>query len=285
MKVHGAVGPPAEASADASAYASADVSAPLTQAPSSRAWWQVLNGSWPLPALLVWAACWAIFAAARWVQINPAIAISAGASAGVLLSLGGGTPWRRVFIAGGFPLSLAASGLAWAVPAWGWLLPLTLLALVYPINAWRDAPLFPTPVGGLAGLARLAVLPGGARVVDAGCGLGAGLFELRREYPAARLEGLEWSWPLRWACARRCRFARIRRADIWAADWSAFDLVYLFQRPESMARAWHKACRELRPGCWLVSLEFPVPGLTPNQTLQCPDGRVAWLYRLPLPAR
>ena len=57
----------------------------------------------------------------------------------------GSTPWRRVFIAAGFPLSLAASGLAGAMPAWGWLLPLALLALVYPMNAWRDAPLFPTP--------------------------------------------------------------------------------------------------------------------------------------------
>ena len=28
-----------------------------------------------------------------------------------------------------------------------------------------------------------------------------------------------------------------RRGDIWAADWSGYELVYLFQRPESMARA------------------------------------------------
>ena len=259
--------------------------ADVTMTQSNRAWWQGLNRLWPLPALLAWSACWAIFAAARWVQADLIIAISVGAAAGVLLSGVGGTPWRRVFIAAGFPLSFAASGLAGALPAWGWLLPLTLLALIYPINAWRDAPLFPTPAGGLAGLAQLAALPGGARVVDAGCGLGAGLRELRREYPGARLEGLEWSWPLRWACALRCPFARVRRADIWVVNWSAFDLVYLFQRPESMARAWDKARRELRPGCWLVSLEFPVPGLTPNQALQCPDGRVAWLYRVPSPAR
>jgi hypothetical protein len=238
-----------------------------------------VNRIWPVPALLAWAACWAAFATARALGAGLTLAMAMGAAAGVMLSALGSTPWRRVFIALGFPLSLAASGLAGAMPAWGWLLPLALLAFVYPINAWRDAPLFPTPAGGLAGLAKLVVLVPDARVVDAGCGLGAGLRELHREYPQARLEGMEWSWPLRWACGLRCRFARVRRADIWAADWSGFDLVYLFQRPESMARAWEKAQRELRPGAWMASLEFEVPGHPPQQTLQCADGRVLWLYR------
>lgn len=240
-----------------------------------------MSRSWPLPALLAWAACWAVFVGVGGLGAMLIVAIGAGAASGAALSLLGNTPWRRVFIALGFPLSLAASGLAAALPTWGWLLPLSLLALVYPMNAWRDAPLFPTPAGGLQGLARLAVLPADARVLDAGCGLGAGLRELQREYPTAQLEGMEWSWPLRWACALRCRFARVRRADIWAADWSGFDLVYLFQRPESMARAWAKARRELRPGSWMASLEFEVAGQLPQQTLQCADGRVLWLYRCP----
>jgi SAM-dependent methyltransferase len=241
----------------------------------------VVNKTWPLPALLAWAACWAVFIGLSSLGVDLMVAMGAGAATGAALSSLGSTPWRRVFIALGFPLSLAASGLASALPAWGWLLPLGLLALVYPMNAWRDAPLFPTPAGGLQGLALLAVLPADARVLDAGCGLGAGLRELQREYPTAHLEGMEWSWPLRWACALRCRFARVRRADIWAADWSTFDLVYLFQRPESMARAWEKARRELRSGSWMASLEFEVAGQAPQQTLQCPDGRVLWLYRCP----
>jgi SAM-dependent methyltransferase len=241
----------------------------------------VVNKTWPLPALLAWAACWAVFIGLSSLGVDLMVAMGAGAATGAALSSLGSTPWRRVFIALGFPLSLAASGLASALPAWGWLLPLGLLALVYPMNAWRDAPLFPTPAGGLQGLALLAVLPADARVLDAGCGLGAGLRELQREYPTAHLEGMEWSWPLRWACALRCRFARVRRADIWTADWSTFDLVYLFQRPESMARAWEKARRELRSGSWMASLEFEVAGQAPQQTLQCPDGRVLWLYRCP----
>ena len=200
---------------------------------------------------------------------------------GAGLALWGATPWRRVFVAVGFPLSLAASGLAGSLPGWVWLLPLVLLVLLYPLNTWRDAPLFPTPTGALQGLDRCVPLPASARIVDAGCGLGAGLIELHRVYPQARIEGLEWSWPLRLACALRCRFAQVRRADIWAADWSAFDLVYLFQRPESMQRAADKAGAELKPGAWMVSLEFEAASLKAQAVLALGEGRKVWAYQAP----
>jgi len=240
---------------------------------------------WPLPALLAWGGAWLVFAALSCLAAPAVLAVTMATLLGAGLATLGGTPWRRVFIAGGFPLSFVASGAAGSVPAWAWLLPLAALAVLYPINTWRDAPLFPTPSGGLAGLAALVPLPPQARIVDAGCGLGAGLRELRREYPAARIEGLEWSWPLRLACAWRCRFAQIRRADIWAADWSVHDMVYLFQRPESMARAADKAARELKHGAWLASLEFEVPMLRPHQVLTCADGRHVWLYQAPFKRR
>ena len=240
---------------------------------------------WPLPALLAWSLGWLLFVGARAAGAPLMVAIATGVAAGAACSAIGSTPWRRIFIASGFPLSLAVSGLADAMPAWGWLLPLALLALVYPINAWRDAPLFPTPAGALDGLAQLAPLPAGARALDAGCGLGDGLRELHRAYPQVELHGLEWSWPLRLACAWRCRFASVRRGDIWAADWSGYALVYVFQRPESMARAADKAARELQPGAWLASLEFDVPGLAATKVLECADGRRVWLYRKPFRQR
>ena len=178
-------------------------------------------------------------------------------------------------------LSLALLGAA-SLPTWAWLVPLALLLLVYPLNAWRDAPLFPTPHHALQSLASQAPLPLGARVLDAGSGVGDGLKALRHAYPAAQLEGIEWSWPLRLLCALRCPWAQVRRADMWAEDWSPYRMVYLFQRPESMARAAAKAQAELATGAWLVSLEFAVPGVLPCAQLRAPGGRVVWLYRMPL---
>jgi SAM-dependent methyltransferase len=239
--------------------------------------------TWPLPALAAWAAAWASFIGLRALGAPTLLALALASGLGIALAVFGTTRWRRLFIAAGFPLSLAASGLAGALPGWAWLMPLVLLVALYPLNTWRDAPLFPTPTGALRGLAALAPLPAQARVLDAGCGLGAGLRELHAEYPTAQLAGLEWSWPLRLACALRCRFASVRRADIWTADWSGHDLVYLFQRPESMARAVDKAARELRPGAWLASLEFEASGLRP--TAQLPGAKPVWLYRAPFVRR
>ncbi len=241
---------------------------------------------WPLPALLVWAFAWALFAALRWIGVPMLFAALAATLSGVSASAAtvlGATRWRRIILAAGFPLSFAASGMAAALPAWTWLLPLALLVALYPLKAWSDAPLFPTPRDALRGLSAVAPLPPGACVVDAGCGLGAGLIELRKVYPQAQLHGLEWSRLLALLCAWRCRFARVERADIWAVDWSGYALVYLFQRPESMARAAAKAGLELRPGAWLVSLEFEVVSCEAHTVLRGADGRAVYVYRAPLP--
>lgn len=245
---------------------------------------RVARWPWPLPALLAWALAWGVFWLGPRAGLAGGLAFAAACAVGVLCSLWGATWWRRLLIGLGFPLSLALTGNL-ALPAWAWLLPLALLLLIYPLHAWRDAPLFPTPLNALQGLAAAAPLPPGALVLDAGCGLGDGLRALRLAYPLATLHGLEWSWPLRLLCGLRCPWAVVRRGDIWAADWRPYRLVYLFQRPESMPRALAKAQAELAPGSWLASLEFEAVDWQPQAVLQVPDGRPLWLYQAPLQMR
>lgn len=247
---------------------------------------------WPLPALLAWGLAWALALALRATSAPLWASLSLPTALGACLALWPGvaaTPWRRVFVAGGFPLSVLAMGQGAGLPAWMWLAPLALLLLAYPVNAWRDAPVFPTPQGALAQLATHIAWPQRPQpplVLDAGCGMGDGLRELRRAFPQAHIEGVEWSW-LWWAVARlRCPWARVHRGDMWAGDWSRCELVYLFQRPESMPRAMDKARREMRPGTWLVSLEFeardakgqPWPA---HARISLAGDRPLWVYRLP----
>lgn len=252
---------------------------------ASPPWWQ----RWPLPAVLAWVGCWCLYLALR-----PHLGLAAAVAAW-LLALGLArrqATWpRRLWVAAGFPLSAALlaaqAGSAWPVwPAWVWLLPPALLLTIYPLRAWRDAPLFPTPPGALHGLARQLPLQAGATVLDAGCGLGHGLTALHTAWPQARICGVEWSLPLALLARWRCRFAQVQHGDMWAAGaWAGADLVYLFQRPESMARAWDKACAEL-PGGWLVSLEFTVPGRRPDLRHALPGAREVLAWRVPgTPAR
>ena len=241
----------------------------------------MLRLAWPVPALLAWAGAWALYIGLPLIGWSQPLALASGLAVGAVSALVGRNWWRRVIVATGFPLSLLVSGAA-AVPPWAWLTLLALLLALYPLHAWRDAPLFPTPARALERLAAQAPLAPHDLVLDAGCGLGHGLRALRRAYPPARLHGIEWSWPL-WAwCRLRCRWAQVRRGDLWVQDWAPYRLVYLFQRPESMARAATKAAAELRRGAWLVSLEFEAPALVADSVLQLADGRSLWLYRQPL---
>ncbi|BDI04441.1 class I SAM-dependent methyltransferase [Sphaerotilus microaerophilus] len=265
---------------------------------------------WPLPALLTWATAWGLFTTLQQLGVATAAAMAAalllGGTAGLGTGLAGHSRWRGWIVAVGFPLSwglhallhglavpaaglgstVAAGGVLGELPAWAWLVPLALFLLAYPLRAWHDAPFFPTPSDALEGLADIAPLPARARILDAGCGLGHGLQALRRAYPSAQLQGVEWSWPLRWLASLRCRWAHIRRGDMWAQSWSGHDMVYLFQRPESMAHAAAKARQEMRPGSWLVSLEFKAPGLRLHAVLQREDARPVWVYAIgPAPRR
>ena len=235
---------------------------------------------WPLPALLAWALAWSLWETARANGLPTAAGFAIATLAAGLFSIGARTRWRLLITLGGFPLSFALSGLAQGLSATLWLLPLALLAAAYPLRAWRDAPLFPTEADALEGLETLVPLPPMARVLDAGCGLGHGLQALQRVWPDAQLEGIEWSWPIRLAAGLRCPWARIRQGDMWAASWAEQDLVYLFQRPESMNRAAEKALAEMRPGSWLVSLEFDVPGMRPHARLQREGHRPVWIYAI-----
>lgn len=244
---------------------------------------------WPLPALLAWTLAWALFVTARQAGLAAGLAWALAALLAAAAATRMAGRWRQLLVAAGFPLSGLALGVS--TPAWLWGLAALPLMLAYPLRAWSDAPFFPTPRRALQPLGEALALPAGARVLDAGCGLGHGLRALHAAWPAARLDGVEWSAPLAWLCARRCHFAQVRRGDMWAPSWQDYDLVYLFQRPESMARALAKARAELRPGGWLVSLEFEVPGAAATLRLPAGRGRSVWCYRMPdarrstLPAR
>ena len=236
---------------------------------------------WPGPALAAWLAGWFVLGAGASVGWKGWTLLAAAWAPSLALAFLVAGRWRRLIAACGLPAALL---LQQGAPAWAWLALAAVLLALYPVSAWRDAPLFPTPPDSLLWLAPRLHLAPGARILDAGSGLGHGLLALRRAFPQALLEGVERSGLLVLACALRRRIrARVRRGDMWAVSWERHELVYLFQRPESMAPAWRKACAEMRPGSWLLSLEFPVPGVVPTHQAgpAAGSGRRVFAYRVP----
>lgn len=246
---------------------------------------------WPLVALWVWAAAWALALALRGLHAPWWACVGAPTVMGIVAALYrpvAATRWRQGWMAAGFPLSVWVMGQsqgAEGAAGW-WLLALAVLLLVYPLGAWRDAPIFPTPRGALRDLGQAAALrnPRG-RVHDAGCGMGDGLLALHAAYPQAQISGVERSWLWRAVAGLRCRFARVQQGDMWADSWHDCELVYLFQRPETMPRALAKAQAEMRDGTWLVSLEFEARDargrvVRPHISLAARGGRTVWVYRI-----
>ncbi len=236
---------------------------------------------WPLPAVGAWGCAWAMFICLVQIQWPSWLALACACVApAAVASLSAG--WtKRVLVLAGFPLSAVLAGQAGMVPPWAWLLPLLLLLAIYPLRAWKDAPVFPTDADALRGLAERCPMATPPRILDAGSGLGHGLRALHGQWPGANLLGVESSAILVLISRLACPFAQVRRADMWEQSWSEFDLVYLFQRPESMPHAWHKACSQMRPGSWLVSLEFAVPDVQAQQQPHRPGRRPVWIYQVP----
>lgn len=239
---------------------------------------------WPWTALAVWLGAWAVHLYLKrhgsgfvWFLGLP---LGLGAFAALWAARHGHSRSRQVLLLVGFPVSWLLLSLK-GLPSWAWLMALLVLLVLYPIRSWRDAPIFPTPLNALKGLPAHAPLFEGARLLDAGCGAGDGLRALCQIYPNVHLTGIEISLPLTWVTRWRCPWAQVVHADMWSMDWSPYDMVYLFQRPESMFLARQKAMQELLHGAWLVSLEFPIPGLKAFARTCEQGGRQVWLYQAP----
>jgi SAM-dependent methyltransferase len=260
--------------------------------------------TWPWPALLAWLSAWVIregvVAFAAWPS---ALGVLVGLVPVFWVASRQASRWRAGIVLLGWPLMATFAGW-WSLhassaspvsmpladmPWWVWLLVIALIWLIYPTSAWRDAPWYPTRRQALHDLPDLPGLPREPYILDVGSGLGHGLQALRLRFPDAQLTGIERSALLAVLSRLRLRtfgaaqsraVASIVCGDMWAISWAEFDAVYLFQRPETMPRAWQKAGAEMRPGAWLISLAFEVPGKTADITFQGPGQRPVWAYRL-----
>ncbi len=101
-------------------------------------------------------------------------------------------------------------------------------------------------------------------VLDMGSGTGGFCLHLAERRPNCQVRGIEWAF-LPWLLSRvRARYrgsaSRFMHGDFRRHNLAGYDLVFVYLSPAFMPALWEKACREMKPGAWLVSCEFAVAG-------------------------
>lgn len=117
-------------------------------------------------------------------------------------------------------------------------------------------------------IARLDELPLTAEslVVDLGCGDGRVLAEIKRIF-GCRVRGYELI-PEIVAKAREAIGAdNVVEGNMWEADLSEADLVYVFWDDRLMEALRDDVMPELKTGTWVISHRFGIPQLADDQTI------------------
>lgn len=228
-----------------------------------------------LALLLVASLLWAVALLGPWRPSLMQAAVAQGVLAAVLGQWLGLRRWWLLLNFLFLPALLAMQARQW--PGW-WFLAAFLVLLLVNWNSFRErVPLYLSGRRTRQLLSqRLSGLRSDFAFVDLGCGLAGTLTQLARDYPMARLVGVETA-PLVFAVAwLRClpyRNCHVHYRSLWREDLAAYDAVYCFLSPAPMAELWGKARREMRPGSLLISNSFEVPGVAAQETIELDDWR------------
>lgn len=214
---------------------------------------------WPTLSLFSWISDWLLFLILVQLDFLSSIAFSIVLCFVVIkLFIIRTSKWKKIFLALGFPLSSFLLQINQASSTIGWLMPLLILLIVYPPKSWNDAPIFPTPKDALLGLNYILNLKNNSKILDFGSGAGHGIKAILQEWPKSYVFGVENSILLYLYTKIKYRKATIIFENMWDVHLSNFNVLYVFQRPETMTSIWKKAKKEMAPGSFVISLSFPI---------------------------
>ncbi len=151
----------------------------------------------------------------------------------------------------------------------------------------------PAPTSPRVASVMLALIPPGIEgvVFELGSGWGTLAFPLARRLPRCTIRALEIS-PLPWLFSRlrhaveRLTNLSIRRADFRHVALGDAALVVCYLFPAAMDRLKPKMEAELKPGAYVLSNTFAVPGWRPEAVRRADDlyATTVYLYRVPAPS-
>jgi len=190
-----------------------------------------------------------------------------------------GLPVWWVWISLFFPAAMALALQAGKLPAWPFGIAFLVLYLVFSNTARERVPLYLSNSRTTEALLSLMQQRGATRFVDLGSGLGGVVRRLDGDGRFARgVESAPMVWLVSVLLSKLTRRGRILRQDIWVADVSGEEIVYVFLSPEPMPALYDKARREMKAGSLLVSNSFAVPDVEADEIWELPDRRKTRLF-------
>ncbi len=151
-----------------------------------------------------------------------------------------------------------------AVP---WQIAVAILGGPMLVLSWTHGPWQPTPPGDLARIVRHLELVEHERLVDLGSGDGRVLLHVARETGAdcTGIEAAPFMVLVSWLRTCFVPNAHVRLGDLYRADLSDFDAVYVWGTAYSVGTdRFASGLRErVRPGARVVSYQHPLVGWTP----------------------
>lgn len=162
----------------------------------------------------------------------------------------------------------------------------TAVGAIMVYAAVTTAPFVRTPRAVIRAALRLAGLAPGELLIDLGCGHGHVLVIAAREF-GARAVGYEFAPHhafVAWLAAalRGQGRATVRWGDLYAADISHADVIYIWLTPHALPRLIPKLMAETRPSTRVVAFSSPIPGWEPIRTeLVCGGRYRVFLYSVP----
>jgi hypothetical protein len=209
--------------------------------------------------------------------IGAALVLQALLSAGLTRALGLAVWWQWIALA--FPFAVALALAAGSLPAWPFGLAFLLLYLFFSNTARERVPLYLSNRATIEALGRLMRERSASHFIDLGSGLGGVVRGIAGD--GRKAEGYEtapMAFLISAILSKLTGRGQIYRRDIWSADITEADLVYVFLSPEPMPMVHDKARREMKPGSLLVSNSFAIPGLDADEIWDLSDRRKTRLY-------
>jgi hypothetical protein len=197
--------------------------------------------------------------------------------------LGMASWWRLIHLS--FPLVIWLMS-QWQVPSEIYLTGFAFSLGLFWTTFRSQVPFFPSRPIVWQQLARLIPQDRPIRLIDIGSGLGDVAMHIAKIRADSFIEGVEVA-PLPWLISYvrgklRRSTAVFKMGDYRALNFANYDVVFAYLSPAAMPALWQKASQEMKTGSLLISLEFEVPGITPNLRIaDAKNSPMIYVWKLP----